>query len=54
MAAAKNISMDAAITADLSELILTFKEEPKMVLRAFLGGQHWTGVGKISIAVHSG
>lgn len=47
-------SLDATITADLLELILTFKEETKMVLRALLSGQHWTGFGKISIAVHSG
>lgn len=48
------ISMDGAITAGLLELILSFKEEPKMVLRAFLRGQHWTGFGKIPIAVHRG
>lgn len=54
MAAAKKISTGAAIAVDLSELILTFKEEPKMVPRTLLGGQHWTGFGKISVAVHSG
>lgn len=41
MAAAKDVLMDAAIGADLSEVdgIFTLKEEQKSAPKAFLGGQ---------------